>query len=89
MDSEIEKLPASALRPIIIQEIRKFIKALGNGLALSELQEMSNYIKVLMKIVAVKEKIENKMLNRNSPPHVKLKSIKIDGEDLSDINNQH
>lgn len=60
MDHSLDKLPAPALRTIIINETRKFILALEYGSTLSDLQEIKEYIIRLEDLLAVKEKEEKK-----------------------------
>lgn len=75
MDSNLEKLPASALRTIIIDETRKFILALEYGSTLSDLQEIKEFINRLEELLAIKEKEEKQMLNIENLPQVDIKSI--------------
>jgi hypothetical protein len=76
MDSSLEKLPASALRTIIIRETRKFVLALQYGSTLSDLQEIRDHIKKLEELLSAKEKEETQMLNMDDLPLLNIRSIK-------------
>jgi hypothetical protein len=68
MNVEFDKLPASALRTIVILEIRKFIEALELRAELGVLQKMRDHIKKLMELLSIKEIEETRMLGMNDLP---------------------
>jgi hypothetical protein len=72
MDSSLEKLPASAIRTIIIHETRKFVLALQFGSTLSDLQEIRDHIKKLENLLSTKEKEETQMLNSDDLPRLNI-----------------
>lgn len=75
MDCSLEKLPAAAIRTIIIRETKKFVLALQYGSTLSDLQEIRDYIKTLEDLLSTKEKEEIQTLNSDILPQLTIKSI--------------
>lgn len=75
MNSNLDKLPASALRTMIINETRKFILALEYGSTLSDLQEIKEFISRLEELLAKKEKEEKQLMNIENLPQVDIRSI--------------
>jgi hypothetical protein len=74
MNSSLEKLPASAIRTIIIHETRKFVLALQYGSTLSDLQDIRDYIKRLEDLLSTKEKEETQQLSTDNLPHLNIRS---------------
>ena len=65
---ELEALPASMLRTMLIAEIQKFIHALGLKSSLHNLMEERDHIKVLIQILSRKEEVEfDQMMGRYFP----------------------
>jgi hypothetical protein len=65
---ELEALPASILRTMLIAEIQKFIHALGLKSSLNNLIEARDHIKVLIQILSRKEEVEfDQMMGRYFP----------------------
>jgi hypothetical protein len=74
MNSKLNKLPAPALRALIIHEIRKFATALEYGSTLSDLEEIRDYIIELEGLLKVKEENEMQLVNTEDLTHVDLKT---------------
>jgi hypothetical protein len=76
MDSPYAHMTASALRTIIIQEMRKFAWALELGSSLSDLEEIRTHIRSLVDTLSVKEKEEMEIVeifpqqSSNIHPHL-------------------
>lgn len=65
---ELEALPASILRTMLITEIQKFIHALGLVSPMSNLIEERDHIKALIQILSRKEEEEfDQMMGRYFP----------------------
>jgi hypothetical protein len=64
MDSRYEELTTTELRTIIIQEMRKFTRALELGATLSDLEEIRTYIRTLVDVLSIKEKEELKFVEK-------------------------
>ena len=60
MDSPLRNLSASALRDLVIHEMRKFTFALQLGATLSDLEEIRERIKELTDALSIKEQEEIK-----------------------------
>jgi len=58
LDTYLNGLPASALRSLLISEIRKFIFALEFSSSTAELNELRAYIKSIAMFLAQKEEVE-------------------------------
>jgi len=61
MEKALEELSASALRNLLIEEVKKFTIALDNG-STEELQAMKYRLRMLFDLIAEKEKDEGKPL---------------------------
>ncbi|HEX9513679.1 MAG TPA: hypothetical protein VF939_24475 [Puia sp.] len=57
MEKALEKLPASALRNLLIEEIKKFIVGLDHS-STEELQEMKLHLRKIFDLITEKEKAE-------------------------------
>lgn len=77
MDNDLDELSASALRNLLIEEVKKFTLAL-DGSPTAELQAMKYRLRRIFDLIAEKEKAESKPLiwGKNSPPTPGNKSPK-------------
>ncbi|MBO9204941.1 MULTISPECIES: hypothetical protein [Niastella] len=64
MDSQYERLTATELRAIVIQEMRKFTWALELGSTVSDLEEIRNHIRSLVDMLSVKENRETGIVEK-------------------------
>jgi hypothetical protein len=65
---ELEALPASILRKMLITEIQKFIHALGLMAPMKNLIEERDHIKAMIEILTRKEEVEfDQMMGRYFP----------------------
>lgn len=65
---QLEALPASVLRTMLIAEIQKFIHALGLKSPIKKLIDERDHIKTLIQVLSRKEEVEfDQMMGRYFP----------------------
>jgi len=68
MDSMFAGMSATELRSRIVDETQKFILALQFSSPLSDLEQIREQIRLLTDALTVKEKDENKIVEKNPQP---------------------